>query len=96
MKAKTSDILGNINKKPVAPITNTCCVCSQPIDKERINALKQLDTSPDQWTHVKCASDSKIKGIYMGEIGTSELKLVNKIYNDTVRSVFTEQEEEPE
>jgi hypothetical protein len=65
-----------------------CVVSGKPIPKERIEALKMLGTPESRWTCVEHALDSPRKGIYLGEVGTSDLLIVDKVYNDSVRSVF--------
>jgi hypothetical protein len=66
----------------------TCVVSGKKIPKERIEALKMLGVPESRWTCVEHALDMPRKGIYMGEVGTSELRIVNKVYDDSVRSVF--------
>ena len=80
--------------KPTATFGNKCVVCLKRIPIERVTALKLLGTPRTQWTHVKCSTTGKIKGIYMGEVGTSQLQLCDKVYNDSVRSVFRRTEHE--
>ncbi len=41
-----------------------------------------------EMTTVNCSTTKKKKALYMGEHGTSELKIVDKVYNDSVRDVF--------
>jgi hypothetical protein len=36
------------------------------------------------------------QGVYLGEVGTSELLIVDKVYNDSVRSVFRGAKKEAE
>ena len=47
-----------------------------------------LGLPESRWTCVEHALDVPRKGIYLGEVGTSELLIVDKVYNDSVRSVF--------
>jgi RNA polymerase-binding transcription factor DksA len=65
-----------------------CVVSGKPIPKERVEALKMLGTPESRWTVVEHALESPRKGIYLGEVGTSDLLIVDKVYNDSVRSVF--------
>jgi hypothetical protein len=65
-----------------------CVVSGKPIPKERVEALKMLGLPESRWTCVEHALDVPRKGIYLGEVGTSELLIVDKVYNDSVRSVF--------
>lgn len=65
-----------------------CVVSGKTIPKERVEALKMLGTPESRWTVVEHALESPRKGIYLGEVGTSDLLIVDKVYNDSVRSVF--------
>jgi hypothetical protein len=65
-----------------------CVVSGKVIPKERVEALKMLGVPENRWTCVEHALAMPRKGIYMGENGTSELRIVDKVYNDSVRSVF--------
>jgi hypothetical protein len=67
---------------------HTCYVCGKDIPKARIDALVMLGTPTNQYTHVQCSQVEKKKGVFMGEVGTSELKIVDKLYNDSVRDMF--------
>lgn len=88
--ASSADILGGgAVKRVVSQDTNDICfVCDKRITLERITALKSLKTPTNRWTHAKCSPTTKVKGIYTGEVGTSKLLVVDKLYNDSVRSVF--------
>ena len=97
---------GNISKTATAaailgqPIVNNtieptdCVVCNKSIPAARIQALKSMNAARDQWTHVQCSTVTRIKGLYLGEAGTSKLQLCKKVYNDSVRSVFRNAEVE--
>jgi hypothetical protein len=65
-----------------------CVVSGKDIPEERIEALKMLGIPESRWTCVQHALDTPRKGVYLGENGTSELLIVNKVYNDSVRSIF--------
>lgn len=65
-----------------------CVVSGKTIPKERVEALQMLGLPESRWTCVEHALDVPRKGIYLGEVGTSELLIVDKVYNDSVRSVF--------
>ena len=65
-----------------------CVVSGKPIPKERVEALISLGIPESRWTCVEHALAVPRKGIYLGEVGTSELLIVDKVYNDSVRSVF--------
>ena len=71
-----------------------CFVCNEPIPNDRLEALVTLGKPKRDWTHVKCSVEKRKKGIYMGEHGTSELKLVARVYNDSVRDMFSKSDEE--
>lgn len=74
----------------------TCTVSGKPIPPERVEALKMLGTPENQWTCVEHSMVRPRQGIFLGESGTSELLLVNKVYNDSVRSVFKSADRETE
>ena len=72
-----------MNKKPYK-----CVVSGKEIPMERIEALQSLGIPESRWTCVEHALAVPRKGIYLGEVGTSELLIVDKVYNDSVRTVF--------
>ena len=84
----TLAILGIGSRKPIAKTTKTCVICDKPIPVNRLEALVLMNTPASKYTHTKCSTVTKIKGIYLGEVGTSEIMLCDKLYNDSVRSVF--------
>ena len=87
--SSAEQILGKVaTKQPKPKATNICVVCLKTIPAARIEALVSMNTPPNRWTHVTCSTTTKIKGVYMGEVGTSEMKLCDKLYDDNVRSVF--------
>jgi hypothetical protein len=98
--SSAADILGK--KAEVKPkLSNLCMICDKPIPIDRIKALQTLNTPVTNYTHTKCSITTKVKGIYLGEVGTSQIMLCDKIYDDSVRSVFRRAEvdtsdEEPE
>jgi hypothetical protein len=65
-----------------------CIVSGKIIPQERVEALKSLGIPESRYTCVEHALNVPRKGIYLGEVGTSELLIVDKVYNDSVRSVF--------
>lgn len=65
-----------------------CVVSGKEIPKARVEALISLGIPEHKWTCVEHALPVPRKGIYLGEVGTSELLIVDKVYNDSVRSVF--------
>jgi hypothetical protein len=65
-----------------------CVVSGKDIPKERVEALRSLNIPEDMWTCVEHSLTKPRQGVYLGEVGTSELLIVDKVYNDSVRSVF--------
>lgn len=65
-----------------------CVVSGKEIPKARVEALISLGVPEQRWTCIEHALPTPRKGIYLGEVGTSELLIVDKVYNDSVRSVF--------
>jgi hypothetical protein len=65
-----------------------CVVSGKTIPKERVEALKMLGTPENLWTCVEHSLAKPKQGLFLGEVGTSELLLVDKVYDDSVRSVF--------
>lgn len=65
-----------------------CIVSGKSIPSERVEALQMLGIPESRWTCVEHALPIPRKGIYLGEAGTSELLIVDKVYDDSVRSVF--------
>lgn len=65
-----------------------CSISGKEIPKERVEALQALGIPEDRWTCVEHSTTKRRQGLYLGENGTSELLIVDKVYNDSVRSVF--------
>lgn len=65
-----------------------CVVSGKPIPIERVEALKMLGTPENLWTCVEHSLTKPRQGLFLGEVGTSELLIVDKVYDDSVRSVF--------
>ena len=65
-----------------------CIVSDKVIPPERVEALQMLGVPESRWTCVEHALPVPRKGIYLGEAGTSQLLIVDKVYDDSVRSVF--------
>lgn len=84
----TATILGLSDKKIAPKIHDTCVVCLKKLPAIRIKALQDMSIPFHKWAHTSCSQITKIKGVYLGENGTSELQLCDKVYNDSVRSVF--------
>lgn len=68
--------------------TFKCVISGKIIPDERVEALKMLGIPQTKWTCVEHSTAKPKKGLYLGEVGTSELLMVDKVYNDSVRSVF--------
>ena len=94
LKATSSDILGTT--RPVLKESGLCSACQKPIAQPRIEALKLMGVIKANWTHTQCSQVSKVKGIYMGEVGTSQIRICDRVYDDSVRSVFKKAEAEIE
>lgn len=91
--ASPNDILGLTRRVPVPAglvEPQVCFSCLTKLANVRVAALRSLGTPFDRWTCVKCANmvTTPRLGIFMGEVGTSELKIVDRVYADTVRDVF--------
>lgn len=65
-----------------------CVICNRNIPPERLAALKMLGVESNNATHVGCSQETKRQGIFLGESGTSQLLIVRKVYDDSVREVF--------
>jgi hypothetical protein len=72
-----------------------CVVSGKVIPPERVEALEMLGIPENRWTCVEHSLEKVRQGIFMGEAGTSELLFVDKVYDNSVRSVFKGSEEEP-
>ena len=65
-----------------------CQISGKEIPGERVEALIMLGVPEHQWTCVEHSITKPKQGIFMGEHGTSDLLLVNKVYDDSVRGIF--------
>jgi hypothetical protein len=65
-----------------------CVVSGKTIPPARVEALKNLGTPEHMWTCVEHSLVKPKQGLFLGEVGTSELLIVDKVYDDSVRSVF--------
>lgn len=85
-------------KPRVRPEPHTCLACQQPLASIRVEALRALATPYDGWTCFKCSDlvTTPRLGIFMGEVGTSEMKIVDRIYDDSVRDIFMESDSKEE
>jgi hypothetical protein len=70
-----------------------CAISGKTIPEERVEALKMLGVPEDQWTCVEHSMAKPKRGVYLGEAGTSELLMVSKVYDDSVRSIFSSTKE---
>jgi hypothetical protein len=73
--------------------SNVCWDCGHVIPTERLIFLVSSGVPEERLTCLKHANTSKVKGIYSGENGTSDIILCTKVYNDSVRTKFREVEE---
>jgi hypothetical protein len=69
-----------------------CAVSREPIPDERVEALIMLGVPEKEWTKVEYSQTRKVKGIYMGESGVSELKFCSKV-SDTEEEILENHEE---
>lgn len=65
-----------------------CVVSGNPIPDARVEALISLGIPEQLWTCVEHSLTKPKRGLFLGEVGTSELLIVDKVYDDSVRSVF--------
>jgi hypothetical protein len=72
----------------MAKKTHKCTVSGKTIPAERVEALKMLGVPEQLWTCVEHSLAKPRQGLFLGEVGTSELLIVDKVYDDSVRSVF--------
>lgn len=73
-----------------------CWRCNKVIPVARAEFLIESGCNPNNYSCLEHSQTQRIKGIYLGENGTSEMKLCDKVYNDSVRSKFREAEETTE
>ena len=71
-----------------------CCSCGKTIQPERVEFLFEAGKTEFELTCTKHSQTRPVKGIYSGENGTSAIILCDKIYSDSVRSVFHQVEVE--
>ena len=65
-----------------------CYISGKIIPPERVEALISMGIPEERWTCVEHSIEKPKKGIFLGENGTSEMLVVDKVYDDSVRSVF--------
>ena len=73
-----------------------CTVSKQEIPPERVEALRILEVPEDEWTLKEYSQCRKKKGIWMGDVGRSELKIVTKIESGSVRDMCHNDSPDPE
>jgi len=72
-----------------------CSISGKVIPDARVEYLLESGLPIEKWTVKEHSSVTKVKGIFLqpgdlgeGEVDTSSLIIVNKVYNDTVRSIM--------
>ena len=90
--ASSKDILGTMEIR-VAVFPVNCFVCDKRLINARVAALKMLGTPTNQWACAGCSTEKKKMGIFMDEVGTSKLLIVDQVYQDTVKGVFNSADE---
>jgi hypothetical protein len=53
-----------------------------------VEALRILEVCETEWTLKEYSNCRKKKGIWMGDVGRSELKIVTRVDNGSVRDMF--------
>jgi len=89
--ASVADILGPVaatRSRRVTDWPSHCNFCEKPLLDARVAALKELKTPTELWACVGCSTITPKQAIYTGEVGTSPLLFVDKLYNYGVRDVF--------
>ncbi len=100
--ASAADILGNTRTRFTRNLSATepknCIVCNVVLPLKRIDALRGLGTPTNRWMCIQCSEKAVTPklGVFLGEVGTSELKIVDKLYTDSVRDMFVEGSTEEE
>lgn len=95
-KASVAEILGN-RKTIKIEAPSTCFNCASVLDETRKTALIALEIPYNAWTCVTCSplTHSPRVGIFLNtssktdEVDTSELKICDRVYQDSVRDVFS-------
>ena len=70
-----------------------CAISNKPIPPDRVEALRMLGTPENRWTCVEHSIEKPRQGIFLGEAGTSKLLFVDKVYDNSVRTVFKAERE---
>lgn len=69
-----------------------CPACNVEIPQERVDYLLRLRYPEHDIFCVKHASQRKVKAIYSGEPGTSELIFCKEVFQDSVQNTFLDSE----
>ena len=65
-----------------------CYISGKPIPEARVEFLKESGLPEHLWTVVEHSQARKPQGIYFGEQGAGELRIVSKVYSERVSEVF--------
>ena len=63
---------------------NHCVICNCELSTERVEALEFLNTPRNQWACVPHSQVRKVKGVFLGEVGTSQMLRVSGVGPDRV------------
>lgn len=79
-----------------APQSDYVCPCGNTIPRIRVQALIEMGVPKEEWLCLECANKAvkRKQGIFFGYDSDAELKVVSKVYQDSVGSVFGSAEEE--
>jgi hypothetical protein len=61
-----------------------CVKCNKPIEQDRLEALAILSKPAHEYTCLSCAPQQRIKGLFLGESGNSQLLFVNNVGRDGI------------
>lgn len=77
-------------------MNNKCCICTNNIPEERIEALNILGILSNNYTCISCASVviKPYKGVYVGQSGISPLILANSLGQYGIEKAALKEEEE--
>jgi len=56
-----------------------CVTCRREIPADRLEALATLNKLPHEYTCFECAPNNKVKGIFLGESGNSQLVVTDNL-----------------
>lgn len=61
-------------------IPQICCVvCNKVIPSDRVEALLLLNKQPHEYTCIEHAPNTKVKGLFIGESGNSQLIITDNL-----------------